>query len=165
MKMESVNNAKKTLLVFNCHEPWVCQLGYLGFNLDIIIGLKGRYTHGWDEQMRPVPPNARLISLAEAIESQTDYYCIITNNTTDLLDIKSRNEPKILVLHSSIEGRIQEEKSTISPCDLKNMLHKYIDAIGAHVVATSMFKGESWGFTEDIVHFGIDTNHYYPAYG
>jgi len=94
MKMESVNNAKKTLLVFNCHEPWVYQLGHLGFNLDIIIGLKGRYTPGWDEKMRPVPKNGRLISLSEAIDSQTDYYCIITNNTTDLLDIKSRNESK-----------------------------------------------------------------------
>jgi hypothetical protein len=156
---------KKTLLVFNCHEPWVYQLAYLGFNLDIIIGLKGRYTIGWDEQMRPIPPNARLITLSEAISSQTDYYCIITNNTTDLLDVKSRNEPKILVLHSSIEGRIQEEKSTINPEDLKNILHKYIDAAGAHVVATSMFKGESWGFTEDLVHFGIDVNEYYTHTG
>jgi hypothetical protein len=163
--MDSTGKTKKTLLVFNCHESWVYQLSHLEFNLDIIIGLKGRYTPSWDEQMRPVPRNARLISLAEAIESQAEYYCIITHNTTDLLDIKSRNEPKILVLHSSIEGRIQEEKSATSHEDFKNLLHKYIDATGTHVVATSMFKGESWGFTEDIVFFGIDAEKYYPHTG
>jgi hypothetical protein len=42
-----VNN--KTLLVFNCHEAWVYQLGVLGYALDIIVGLKGRYKQSWDE--------------------------------------------------------------------------------------------------------------------
>jgi glycosyltransferase involved in cell wall biosynthesis len=164
--MESVN-FKKTLLVFNCHEPWVYQLGYFGFNLDIIIGLKGRYTEAWDEKMRPVPKNGRLISLAEAIASPTEYYCIITHNTTDLLDVKTRNEPKIIVLHSTLEGRVQEEQgqTTADIEKLKNILHKYVETTGTHAVATSTFKGESWGFTEDIVFFGIDENEYYPHTG
>jgi hypothetical protein len=160
--MSSEQQNKKTLLVFNCHEPWVYQLDSLGFNLDIIIGLKGRYTSRWDEQMRPVPQNGRLISLPEAIESKTEYYCIITHNTTDLLDVKSRNEPKIIVLHSSLEGRVQEEQeqSAADSEKLRDVLHKYVAATGTHVVATSMFKGESWGFTEDIVFFGVDTEEY-----
>jgi glycosyltransferase involved in cell wall biosynthesis len=40
------------------------------------------------------------------------------------------------------------------------LLHTYVDLFGVHVVATSMFKGESWGFTEDIVQFGIDVEDY-----
>jgi hypothetical protein len=165
--MNSEQQDKKTLLVFNCHEPWVHQLDYLGFNLDIVIGLKGRYTSGWDEQMRPVPKNSRLISLPEAIESKTEYYCIITHNTTDLLDVKSRDEPKIIVLHSSLEGRVQEEQqqSSADSEKLKSILHKYIAATGTHAVATSMFKGESWGLTEDIVFFGIDAEEYLPHTG
>ena len=43
----------KTLLVFNCHEPWVHQLGILGYRLDIIVNLRGKYNKGWDERMRP----------------------------------------------------------------------------------------------------------------
>jgi hypothetical protein len=165
--MEAVNNAKKTLLVFSCHEPWVYKLKNLGFNLDIIIGLKGRYTQGWDEKMRPVPQNARLITLDDALASDTEYYCIITHNTTDLLDVKSRDEPKIIVLHSSLEGRVQEEQgqSAADAEKLKAILHKYVEATGIHVVATSMFKGESWGFIDDIVFFGIDANEYYPHTG
>ena len=160
--MSSEQQDKKTLLVFNCHEPWVYQLDYLGINLDIVIGLKGRYTSGWDVQMRPVPRNGRLLSLSEAIESKTEYYCIITHNTTDLLDVKSRDEPKIIVLHSSREGRLQEEhgQTTADSEKLRDILHKYVAATGAHVVTTSMFKGESWGFTEDIVLFGVDTEEY-----
>jgi hypothetical protein len=165
--MNGEQQNKKTLLVFNCHEPWVYQLSYLGFNLDIVIGLKGRYTSEWDARMRPVPKNSRLIRLPEALESKTEYYCIITHNTTDLLDVKSRDEPKIIVLHSSREGRLQEEQgqSTADSEKLRDILHTYTAATGTHVVATSMFKGESWGFTEDIVFFGMDADEYLPHTG
>lgn len=165
MQAQEEQSFKETLLVFNCHEPWVYQLGVLGMNLDIIVGLKGRYTKTWDNQMRPLPPNSRLITLDQALRSTKSYYCIITHNITDLLDIKSRLEPRLIVIHSTLEGRVQEEKSTINPEKLKNMLRTYLKLIGCHAVATSMFKGESWGLTEDIVHFGIDLDDYLPYSG
>jgi len=150
----------KTLLVFNCHEPWIYQLGTLGYRLDIVVNLRGKYNQGWDERMRPLPTHARLVTLPEALASPTDYYCIVTHNTTDLLDVRCRPEPRILVLHHTLEGRLQEERSTIDPQQMKDMLHTYLDLVGGHVVATSMFKGESWGFTDDIVQFGIDVEDY-----
>jgi hypothetical protein len=155
----------KTLLVFNCHEPWIYQLGVLGYGLDIIVDLPGKYNKGWDQRMRPLPPNARLIHLPEALAAPTEYYCIITHNTTDLLDVRARPEPRLLVLHHTLEARLEEERSAIDPQKMKDMLHRYIELIGGHVVATSMFKGESWGFTEDIVHFGIDVDDYLPCSG
>jgi glycosyltransferase involved in cell wall biosynthesis len=156
---------KETLLVFNCHEPWVYQLGVLGFELDIIIGLKGRYTATWDEQMRPLPAYSRLITMAEALRSPKCYYCIIAHNIADLMDVKCRPEPRIIVLHSSLEGRVGEERPKVAPERLKKMLHEYLELIGGHAVATSMFKGESWGFTEDIVPFGVDPDDYLPYSG
>jgi glycosyltransferase involved in cell wall biosynthesis len=153
-------NGQKTLLVFNCHEPWVYQLGVLGYKLDIIIGLKGRHTLGWDEQMRPLPANSRLINLDQALRSPTDYHCIITHNVTDLLDVRTRPEPRLIVLHSSLEGRLREEGCKIDPQKAKEMLHQYLKLIGGHAVATSMFKGESWDLTEDIVYFGINVDDY-----
>jgi hypothetical protein len=151
---------EKRLLVFNCHELWVYQLDMLGFGLDIIVDLPGKYNKGWDQRMRPVPAQARLVSLSQAIQSPTSYYCIITHNTTDLLDVRSRPEPRLLVLHHTLEGRLREEGSTIDPETMKQRLHTYTDLVGVHVVATSMFKGESWGYTDDIVHFGIDADDY-----
>jgi glycosyltransferase involved in cell wall biosynthesis len=158
-------DSQRILLVFNCHEPWVYQLGVLGYKLDIIIGLKGRYTLGWDERMRPQPANSRLITPEEALASKTNYYCIITHNVKDLLDIKSRQEPRLTVLHSSLEGRIQEEGCKIDSQKAREMLRQYLNLTGGHAVATSMFKGESWGLTEDIVHFGIDAEDYLPYSG
>ncbi len=155
----------KTLLVFNCHEPWVYQLGALGYPLDIIVGLKGKYNQGWDERMRPVPEHATLIRLEQALRCDKEYYCIVAHNTTDLLDVRTRKEPRILVLHHSLEGRLVEEKADCDPNEMRRMLHAYVDLLGIHVVATSMFKGESWGFTEDIVPFGLDVGGYLPHSG
>jgi len=155
----------KTLLVFNCHEAWVYQLGVLGYSLDIIVGLKGRYKQNWDEQMRPVPPNSRLITLPEALRSQRRYYCIITHNIPDLLDVKFRPEPRLMVIHSTIEGRMLEEKSKVEPEPTKQMLRKYLELVGGHVVAVAMLKGESWGFTEDIVVAGVEPGDYLPYSG
>ena len=156
---------QRRLLVFNCHEAWVHQLGTLDYDLDIVVGLPGHYTTGWDEHMRPLPANARLIRLDQAQMSPARYYCIIAHNTTDLLDVRMRPEPRILVLHHSLAGRVAEEGPGCDPEKMKQMLHTYIDLVGGHVVATSMFKGESWGFTDDIVQFGIDVDTYRPYSG
>jgi hypothetical protein len=155
----------KTLLVFNCHEPWIYQLGVLGYGLDIIVNLRGKYNQGWDERMRPLPAHARLITLSQAVESTTRYYCIIAHNTTDLLEARFRPEPRLLVLHHTLEGRLEEEHSDVDPQKMRELLRTYLDLVGGHVVATSMFKGESWGFTEDIVPFGIDIDDYPPHSG
>ncbi len=165
MFSQEKNPTDKRLLVFNSHEAWVYQLGVLDYALDIVVGLPGRYQAGWDERMRPVPANARFVTLGQALTSRTRYYCIITHNTTDLLDVRTRPEPRILVLHHSLEGRLEEEGPSCDPKKMKEMLHTYIELVGGHVVATSMFKGESWGFTEDIVHFGIDADDYPPYSG
>ena len=165
MAQQEGPSGNRTLLVFNCHEPWVYQLGVLGYDLDIIIGLKGRYKAGWDERMRPVPANARLITLSEALQSERTYYCIITHNTTDLLDIRDRPEPRLVVLHSTLEGRVEEEHSAIAPEQMKRILHKYLELTNCHAVATSVTKGESWGLAEDIVTFGLDVDAYAPYSG
>lgn len=156
---------KKTLLVFNCHEAWVHQLGVLEYKLDIIAGLKGQYKTTWDQQIRPLPPDSRIITLSQALQSDESYYCIITHNTTDLLDVKNRAEPRLLVIHSTIEGRKLEEKPDVEPVQIKQMLHEYISLIGGHVVAVSKLKGNSWGFTEDIIPFCADPDDYLPYSG
>jgi len=157
---ESQEHINKTLLVFNCHEAWVYQLGSLGYSLDIIVGLKGKYNLRWNERMRPLPPNSRLVTLEQALHSHTCYYCIITHNITDLLDIKFRPEPRLMVIHSTIEGRMLEEKSKIKPQSIRQMLQKYLELVGGHVVAIAKLKGKSWGFTDDIVVAGVEPADY-----
>ena len=155
------------VLVFNCHEAWVYQLRVLPFDLDVIIGLPGRYWQAWDGRMRPVPGNARLITLRQALESDSPYHCIITHNVTDLLDVKTLPGPRLHVLHMTLEGLFAQEGA--APHDggraMKEMLRHYLAMLGGHAVAVSELKGRSWGFTEDIVPFGIDCDDYPPYSG
>jgi len=156
----------ETLLVFNCHEAWVHQLGALGCALDIIVGLKGRYTQEWDEHMRPAPRNCRFISLPEALACLRCYYCIVTHNVTDLLDIKSRPEPRLIVLHSTLEGRAVEERSSVPPQKMRETLLRYLELVGGHAVAGTRLKAQSWGVPdEDVVAVGIDPGAYPPYSG
>ncbi len=156
----------ETLLVFNCHEAWVYQLGVLGCALDIIAELKGRYTQTWDERMRPAPPNSRFISLPEALASSQRYYCIITHNVTDLLDVKSRPEPRLIVLHSTLEGRVVEERSGVPPQKMRETLFRYLELVGGHAVAGTMLKARSWGVPpENVVVVGVDPSDYPPYSG
>jgi hypothetical protein len=153
------------LLVFNCHEAWVYQLGILGYGLDIIVGLEGRYTDGWDERMRPLPRNARLIGLREALESGHSYHCVICHNISDLLDVKTLLAPRIMVLHTTLDGRLHEEGSRIGREKMRGLLSRYLTLVAAHAVAVSPLKAASWGIKEDIVPFGADPEDYMPYCG
>jgi len=156
MRLTDQHKQEKRLLVFNCHEAWVYQLGILGHPLDIITGLPGHHRRGWDTRFRPVPPQSRLISLEQAKNLSSQYYCIITHNITDLLDIKERPEPRILMLHLSVEARVTEEKATVDPRRLRRMLRHYLSWMGVHAVAVTESKAISWGLTTDIVHAGVN---------
>ena len=158
-------STEKRLLVFNCHEAWIYQLSALNCALDIVICLPGRYTEHWDTRIRPLPANARTIDLAEAQEGTVEYDCIITHNITDLLDVRYRLEPRILVLHLPIEARQAEEHSIVTCLQMRELLKAYVGLVGAHVVAVSEFKGRSWGFAEDVVPFGFDMQDYPPCSG
>lgn len=153
------------LLTLNCHEAWVYQLGYLGYELDIIDALPGRYCPRWDTNVRPVPKNSNLISLDQVLESRPFYDCIIAHNITDLMDLKSISGPRILVIHSSLDGRMRQHGLDMPPERLKALLHDYLDVVGGHVVSVSALKGKSWGHIEDIVEFGVDPDEYQPWSG
>jgi hypothetical protein len=148
------------LLTPNCHEAWVYQLGYLGYDLDIIDGLPGRYCTKWDTNVRPFPDNAVRISLGQVLRSRPCYDCIITHNITDLMDLKTMPGPRILVIHSTLDGRVRQHGLGMPSKRLQSMLQNYLELLGGHTVAVSALKGKSWGSDEDIVEFGVDLDAY-----
>ncbi len=148
------------LLVFNCHEAWVHQLESLDLHLHIIDGLPGRYCSRWNEGVRPVPRNSILVKLEEVLRNRTPYQCVISHNITDLLDCKTLSAPRILVLHSTLEGRMRQHGDGANPEQLKRGLKDYVSWVGGHVVAVSQLKGRSWGLTEDVVEFGVEVSQY-----
>jgi hypothetical protein len=149
------------LLVLNCHEAWVHQLSVLDADLEIVVGLPGRYTREWDTRMRPLPGNARVIRLEQA--AHEGYDAVIAHNITDLLDTRHIRSPKLLVFHDTLEGRIAQQgaESDVDTRDMRAQISTYLSAIGGHAIAVSRSKAKSWGVTHTVVQNCADP-HGYP---
>lgn len=151
------------LLVLNCHEAWVHQLGVLRAELDIVVGLPGRYTRTWDTRMRPLPAGARTVTLDAVGPGPWD--AVINHNITDLLDTKHLQAPKLLVLHDTLEGRMAQQGADFDPRDMRAMLNTYLASVGGHAVAISRSKAKSWGVTHMVVQNSADPDQYLDPVG
>lgn len=148
-----------SILTFNCHEAYVHLLGKLGFELDVIDGLPGRYTASWDRRMRPVPKRARLIGLGQ-VRSAASYDVAIAHNLTDLDELRHFDIPKILVLHVSLRARAREESRCPPVSEMRARLAVCVRAIGASVVAVSKMKARSWGVNCRVIRPCADPSEY-----
>ena len=155
----------KRLLVFDCHEAWVYQLRALPCQMDVVVGLRGRHTDGWDEAMRPVPPNARLVRLEQLSPNAEPYDCIVASNLSDLLDAKLLPGPRMLVLHETLDGAAREQSLSVSVDAFRDAVAKFVALTRTHVVAVSKLKGRSWGFESDIVACSVEPSDYLPWEG
>jgi glycosyltransferase involved in cell wall biosynthesis len=153
-------SSNNRLLVFDCHEAWVYQLHVIDRQIDVVIGLPGRATTGWDFFMRPLPPNARCVRLEEVVGSGEPYHCIIAHSLTDLLDVKSLEGPRLLVIHATLGGMVLDQRTVTPPDELRRTMSQYVRMIGAHVMPVSHLKGRSWGFNEDVVPLSADLTDY-----
>lgn len=149
----------------NCHEAWIHQLGVLKAQLDIVVGLPGRYTSGWDARMRPLPVGARTVTLDEVRLAGVAYDGVINHNITDLLDTKFLDAPKLLVLHDTLEGRMAQQGADFDAREMRAMLNSYLVTVGGHAVAISRSKAKSWGVTHVVVHNSADPHEYLPWVG
>lgn len=141
------------LLTPNCHEAWIFQLRHLDADVDILDGLPGRDVAGWDLRQRPVPPNGKLIfNIPEA----GDYDCILAHNISDLLLLRDINVPKLLVLHTSLEHRVLQEKSRIEPARFAAAVREYLQNEGIHAAAGTELKAKSWNLTKDVLGLAVD---------
>jgi hypothetical protein len=148
------------LLTINSHEAWLHQLGALDAKIDIVDGVQNRYVAAWDTRVRPVPDNAKLISAAGVRLERGTYDCIIGHSVTDLLDLKHVDAPRLLVLHTTLEGRAENEGHGKVPDGFGDLVRTYLDSVGGHAIAVSALKARSWGITDEIVEFAIDVQSY-----
>ncbi len=151
------------LLVFNCHEAWIHQLVAVEAELDIVVGLSGRYCADWDARMRPFPPCGRLVTLQQAGDEGRRYDCLVAHNLTDMMEARAILGPRLLVLHSTLEWRHAKQASTTSLDELRAVAKRYLDLVGGHAVAISPLKAKSWKFPRDILPNSVDVEAY-PAW-
>lgn len=153
------------LLVFNCHEAWIYQLRLLRCPLDIIVGLRGRELTGWDENMRPVPPDARLVRWEEVAQNGESYAGIVAHNLTDLLDAKILDAPRILVLHETIEGAAREQALSVPLPQFRQAVEQFVRVTNTYAVAVSELKAKSWQCSSVVVPNSADAADYLPWSG
>ena len=148
------------LLTFNCHEAYVHCLAKLDATFDIVDGLPGRSSSRWNLGARPVPDNGRLIGLHDTRRPRTPYHAVIAHNVSDLLAVKHLDAPKVLVLHGSLTARLQNERCSDSPREMRDQLLEYLELVGGTVVAVSEMKRDSWLLDCEVVAPTADPDDY-----
>ena len=164
-KLRQMMQTSQRLLTLNCHESWIHQLGYLGFELDIIDGLPGRYCTQWDTRMRPVPRRASLATLDKVLASRAHVWLHHHSQCHRLARRENLPGPRILVIHETLEGRIRQHGLNMSPDQLRLLVHHYLDLVGGHAVAISPLKARAWRFIEDVIQNCVDVGEYLPWSG
>ena len=154
------------LLVLNWHEAWVHQLGVLGAELHIVTGLSGRSAREWDTRVRPVPDNTRILSLDEVLGGPAHHYdCVISHSIVDLLDTRSVDAAKLLVLHDTLEGWMRQQRSSGDARAMRATINSYLASVAGHAIAISRPKAKSWGVTHTVVHDSADPEAYQAHIG
>ncbi len=149
------------LLVLNCHEPWIYQLRILDAKLDLVVDLPGRKVAGWDARMRPVPPNAELISLADALAHPAPPWdAVICHNISDLIDTAPIDAPKLLIVHDTLDGRMAQQGAAFEKHQMVALLRQYLEHLGVHAVPVTAAKGASWGIAGEPLHCCADPAEY-----
>jgi glycosyltransferase involved in cell wall biosynthesis len=153
-------SAERRVLILNSHEAWVSQIDGMDQQFDIVVGLAGRAHAGWDIRMRPVPQNARLVSMNEALQQVVPYRAAIAHSVSDLMELKSLDIPKLFVIHTTLEGRLLEQHSSLTSNQIAQETAKYLKLIRAHTMAVSRLKQRSWNIPADIVGFAVRVDDY-----
>ncbi len=120
---------KLKILTFNWHEPYICNLSKLGYQFYVASPeIASERFREWDRNMRDVPKNCKLISLAEAHQGVFDnqYDLLIAHNIKDLIAFQNANLPKICVFHCRLSTEIALSKNPIDRNEyLENWLPFY----------------------------------------
>lgn len=154
------------ILTFNSHEAYIASLARIGFPMDVVCDLAGHHHAGWDERMRPIPENVRLIGIADALENRSAYDCVIGHNITDLLALTHLEGPaRVLVLHSSLAGRMAQERVDVDAKDLRAAIRRYLTLLGGRIVVISEMKAKTWDLPCTVIRGAVDVGDYGPWEG
>jgi glycosyltransferase involved in cell wall biosynthesis len=128
-------------------------------DLLVIDDLPGRPQDKWDTSVRPLPPNARLLSLDAVLKTPPACDVLIAHNLTDLSAVRALELPKVLLIHSSLEGLLATQTTTYSRDDIHRVLQTYVQMKQVTVAGVSTMKAASWGITDcPIIPFTTDTS-------
>ncbi len=153
---------RRRILTFNWHEAYLHLLSKVGWAFDVVERRKGG-VDGWIRAIRPVPPRFHLLSEAEAarrIEAGA-YDRAVAHNLQDLLFLRGRGIPTILVFHNKLSTEIALSARRV---DRGEYLARVKALLAAFEELTLVFisegKMQDWGLAGEILPPGIDPDDY-----
>jgi glycosyltransferase involved in cell wall biosynthesis/Flp pilus assembly protein TadD/SAM-dependent methyltransferase len=149
------------ILSFNWHEPYLCLLSKIGHEFLVIEPEVGDGNiRKWDQNMRPLPKNVRLLSLEAAREvlDQNAVDLIIAHNVKDLIELKEYTLPKILVFHNRLSTEIGLGNGKVDREDYLAKIQPFFQQ--AKKVFISESKKRDWGMEGKVILPGLDVSDY-----
>ncbi len=149
------------ILTFNWHEPYLCLLSRIGHEFLVVEPeiAAGKIRH-WDENMRPVPKNVRLVSLQEARAEldQNAIDLIVAHNVKDLIEVRHHTLPKILVFHNRLTTEIELGNNPVRRDEYLEKIRPLLKDVKKVFISQS--KQDDWGLDGNIILPGIDVTEF-----
>ena len=145
------------ILSFNWHEPYLCLLSRAGHEFLVVEPeMAPGQIRRWDLNMRPVPENVRLISLAQAREQldRNSIDLVIAHNVKDLIEVRNYTLPKILVFHNRLRTEIDLGNNLVQRDEYLAKIQPLLKDVKKVFISRS--KKEDWGMQGKIILPGID---------
>jgi glycosyltransferase involved in cell wall biosynthesis/SAM-dependent methyltransferase/Tfp pilus assembly protein PilF len=152
---------KLKILTFNWHEPYLCLLSRMIHEFLVVEPeIAPDHFRKWNQNMRPVPDNVRLISMKQAQEylEQGEIDGIIAHNVKDLIAVRDYSLPKIMVFHNCLTTEIKLGKNKINREDYLQKIIPLLD--GVTKVFISEIKKADWEMQGEIILPGLDVSEY-----
>ena len=152
---------KLKILTFNWHEPYLCLLSRLKHDFLVVEPeIAPGHLRRWDQNMRSVPDNLTLVSMATAHKNleEGEIDCIIAHNVKDLISVQEFSLPKILVFHNCLTTEIKLSKDKVNRNEYLKKIGPLLD--GTTKVFISALKKDDWKMEGNIVLPGLDISEY-----
>jgi tetratricopeptide (TPR) repeat protein/glycosyltransferase involved in cell wall biosynthesis len=152
---------KLKILTFNWHEPYLCLLSRMNHEFLVVEPeIAQDHYRKWDQNMRPVPVNVRLISMKQAREDleQGEIDCIIAHNVKDLIEVKDYSLPKIMVFHNCLTTEIKLGNNKVNRNEYLQKLTPLFD--GVTKIFISEMKKADWEMQGEVILPGLDISEY-----
>jgi spore maturation protein CgeB/tetratricopeptide (TPR) repeat protein len=152
---------KLKILTFNWHEPYLCLLSRMNHEFLVVEPeIAPDHYRKWDQNMRPIPANVRLISVEQARENleQGEIDCIIAHNVKDLIEVRDYSLPKIMVFHNCLTTEIKLGNDKVNREDYLQTITPLFE--GVTKIFISEMKRADWEMQGEVILPGLDVSEY-----
>jgi spore maturation protein CgeB/tetratricopeptide (TPR) repeat protein len=152
---------KLKILTFNWHEPYLCLLSRMNHEFLVVEPeIAEGHCRKWDQNMRPVPDNVRLISMKQARKNldQGEIDCIIAHNVKDLIEVKDYSLPKIIVFHNCLTTEINLGNNKVNREEYLHQITPLFE--GVTKIFISEMKRADWEMQGEVILPGLDVSEY-----